>query len=319
MKLSIGIDLGGTNIKFGLVTVQGKIIYRRNILTQAEQGPELTITRMINCLKELKQLFARDKIRQIGIGCAGLIDHKKGIVHFSPNLPNWQDIPLKTWLENELKIPVFVGNDANAFVLGEYCFGAGRKSDNLFAITLGTGVGGGMVLHGKLWLGWNQAAGEIGHTTINPKGPKCKCGNHGCLERYVGASYIVARTISKLKSKKSTKSSYLSQFRTQPALITPKIICWAAKQGDQLAKAIVEETGHYLGIGVANIISLLDPAVIIIGGGVSGFGKLLLDAVRATVKRRIMNFSGRRVKIVLAKLKDSAAILGASQFDKFLL
>ena len=309
-KVSIGIDLGGTNIKFGLVK-DGKIIQRLTILTKAMEGPKSVITRIIKGINSLASLTPPCVV---GIGVAGLIDHKRGIVHFSPNLPNWQDIPIKDWLCDEIKIPIFVGNDANAFVLGEYCFGAGKGKDSVFGITLGTGVGGGMILNGRLWLGENQAASEIGHTTINLSGPRCKCGNRGCLERYVGADYIVARTKRRLKTE---KSEILKKF-LEARQLTPKAIADAARQGDQLARSIIEETGNYIGVGLANVISLLDPTIIIIGGGVSGFGKLLLDSIQKTTNERIMNFPKRSIKIVLSKLKNDAGILGASQFAEFI-
>lgn len=310
-KLSIGIDLGGTNIKFGLVTKEGRIVQRLNIPTRAVEGPKAIVARIINGLNYL--LASRHCKRPpgaVGIGAAGLIDHNQGIVHFSPNLPNWRNIPLKDWLSNKIRLPILVGNDANAFVLGEYCFGAGKGKDSVFGITLGTGVGGGLIFNGQLWLGINQAAGEVGHTTINPIGPKCRCGNRGCLERYVGADYIVARTKRRLKTEKSAISN-----RSAP--LTTEIIAFAARRGDILARSIIEETGAYIGIGLANVIALLDPAIIIIGGGVSGFGRLLLASIKKTVNERIMNFPQRKVKIVLSKLKNDAAILGASQFEKF--
>lgn len=302
MNTTVGIDLGGTNIKIGLVTNGGRIIQRITIPTNAQYGPEAVVANIINCLKQWQNQY-----QTIGIGVAGLIDHKKGIVHFSPNLPNWKNIPLKTWLRKVIKQPVYVGNDANAFVLGEYCFGKAKGAKSVFGITLGTGVGGGMIIDGKLWLGISDAAGEVGHTTINFFGPRCACGNQGCLETYVGAKYIINRT----KRKKTT--GLLTDKNLTPALIN-----LASKQGDKLAQAIIRETGVYLGIGLANVISLFDPALIVIGGGLSGFGKLLLNSVKQTVQARIMNFPGRRVKIVLSKLGDDAAILGASQFPKFL-
>ncbi len=224
---------------------------------------------------------------------------------------------MKDWLANEIDSPVYIGNDANAFVLGEYCFGAGKGYHSVFGITLGTGVGGGMVLNGQLQLGANQAAGEIGHTTINVFGPKCKCGNRGCLERYVGAEYIVARMKKRLKLASFSDQREFMGVQNDCKNISPKTIFLAAKRGDKLAKTIVEETGTYLGAGLANLISLLDPAIIIIGGGVSGFGKLLLDSVKESVAERIMNFPGRKIRIVLSKLRDDAAILGASQLAKF--
>ena len=314
LELSIGIDLGGTNIKFGLVTKDGRILKRLNIPTKAHEGPKSVVSRIV---KTIKLLSKDKKIDSIGIGAAGLVDHDKGIIHFSPNLPGWKNIPLKNWIEKDLKIPVYVGNDVNVFALGEFCFGAGIGSNNLFGITLGTGVGGGIVIRGKLLLGANHAAGEVGHTSINPFGPKCRCGNRGCLERYVGAEYIVERTIKKLQGQGSKRKPQnpkimkLAKFNYKN--ITPEIISLAAKRGDELAKTIVEETGFYVGLGIANVVSLIDPEIVVIGGGVSGMGRLLLGSVKKTVAERTMNFSGRKLKIVFSKLNADATILGASQ------
>jgi len=338
LTLSIGVDLGGTNIKFGLVTSDGRILKRLNIPTNAEEGPEAITSRIVKAIIGLRQCLKHnsDLPQAVGIGSAGLVNHRQGIIHFSPNLPGWKDIPLKKWIEDEVKVKVFVGNDANAFALGEFCFGAGKGSNSLFGITLGTGIGGGIIYNGKLLLGINHAAGEVGHTSINAFGPKCRCGNYGCLERYVGAEYIVERTIKQLKnhhSKHKTKNSEIlsclsnrpsretrigRQCRDVPQALTPEIISLAAKKGDALAKTIIAETGMYIGVGLANVVSMIDPEIIVIGGGVSGFGKLLLNSIKKTVSERIMNFAGRKLKIVLSKLKDDAAILGASQFEKFL-
>jgi glucokinase len=321
LTVSIGIDLGGTNIKLGLIRADGKILKRLNIPTLANQGPKAVIARIIaeiNCLNRYHGVP-----QALGIGSAGLVNHRQGIIHFSPNLPGWKDIPLKKLIEDEVKVKVFVGNDANAFALGEYCFGAGKGCSSLFGITLGTGIGGGIIVNGKLWLGINQAAGEVGHTSINAFGLKCRCGNYGCLERFAGAEYIVERTIKQLKnqnSKRKTKNSeILRLIKHDYKNITPEIISLAAKKfGDALAKTIIAETGMYIGVGLANVVSLIDPEIIVIGGGVSGFGKLLLDSIKKTVAERIMNFSGRKLKIVLSRLKDDAALLGASQFESAL-
>ena len=326
LPLNIGVDLGGTNIKFGLVTANGKILCRINIPTLAKAGPNSVIARIIETINHLRfSKGHRQTVRSIGIGSAGVIDHCRGIIHYSPNLFGWKEIPLKERIEKETKISVFVGNDANAFTLGEYCFGVGIGCHSLIGITLGTGVGGGIIVDGKLLLGINHAAGEVGHTSINAFGPKCRCGNLGCLERYVGAEYIVRQTIEQLKLPKAEQgllqaenSVILRLAKWDYKKITPEVIAQAGKKGDKLAKLKIKETGSYIGVGLANVVSLIDPEIIVIGGGVSGFGKLLLETIRKTVSSRIMNYPGRKLKIFLSKLKDDAAILGASQFERFL-
>lgn len=323
LKLNIGVDLGGTNIKFGLVASDGRILKRLSIPTLANQGPKAVIARIIAAINCLRQCREPHQVPQaLGIGSAGLVNHQQGIIHFSPNLPGWKNIPLKKLIEDKVKVKVFVGNDANAFALGEYCFGAGKGCSSLFGITLGTGIGGGIIVNGKLWLGINQAAGEVGHTSINALGPKCRCGNFGCLERYAGAEYIVERTIKQLKSQnskfKTKNSEILRLIKHDYKNITPEIISLAAKKGDALAKTIIIETGAFVGVGLANVVSLIDPEIIVIGGGVSGFGKLLLDSIKKTVAERMMSYPGRKWKIVISRLKDDAALLGASQFESAL-
>ena len=310
---SIGIDLGGTNIKFGLVAADGKIIKRARIPTQAQAGPKRTLRRMINVIRHLVKDY---EVRAIGVGAAGLIDHEQGVIRVPPNLPGWDGAPVKETIEKALEIPCFVSNDVNCCALGELLFGAGIGKRDLFCLTLGTGVGGGIISDGKLVIGANGVAGEVGHIVIFPDGQICRCGSRGCLECYVGAEYIVQRTAAKLRMqgpKLKSRSLIRKYTGNKPELITPKLISRAAQHGDKLALEVIEEIGYYVGLAVSNVVQLLDSELVVIGGGISGFGKPLLDSIRHTVEERLIKFPDRRLAIVLSELGDDAGVLGASQ------
>jgi len=317
-RYAIGIDLGGTNVKFGVVSPAGRIIRRARIPTLAAAGPKKTLRRVAAVIRNLAR---HDDIAQVGIGAAGLVDHKHGIIRLPPNLPGWDGAPVRETIERAVGIPTYVGNDVNACVLGEYLFGAGRGRRDVFCLTLGTGIGGGIVANGRLVLGANHAAGEIGHTTIFPDGQMCKCGSRGCLECYAGAEYIVQRAAALLRTlgpKVKSRSLIRKYTRNRPETLTTKIITRAAQRGDPLALDVIRETGYYVGLGIANAIHLLDPEVVVVGGGVSGFGKPLLTAIQATVDERIARFAGWKLEIRLTELGEDAGVLGASQFRKYI-
>ncbi|MEO0109357.1 MAG: ROK family protein [candidate division WOR-3 bacterium] len=291
----IGIDIGGTNTKIGLVA-KGKIEKKRVIPTEKE--PKSAILSLVSAIREIA---SQEEIATVGIGCAGLIDHKKGIVRTPPNLPKWHNFPLKRELEKRLKIPVFVGNDVNACALGEYYYGLGKGKRNIFVLTIGTGVGGGIISDGELILGENFAAGEFGHTLIFPEGKRCQCGNRGCLEAYIGEKGI----------RQMAKILFGKEF-------SPEEISFWAKRKDKRAIEIIEKVGYYLGLALVNVIHLFDPEIIIIGGGISGFGRTLLEATRKTIKTRIMKLPKRKLAIKISQLGSSAGILGATRFSEIL-
>lgn len=302
MSFNIGIDIGGTYIKLGVVK-DGKILKKEVIPCPSKDSPEVLIDLLKNKIKKNKN------IQTIGIGIAGLIDHKKGIVRTSPNLPLWRNIHLKDILEKELKKPVFVGNDVNAIAIGEYLYG-GHGERDIFVFTLGTGVGGGFIINGKLIIGENDTAGEFGHITINPKGPVCRCGKKGCLERYVGADYLVNYAKRLIKKKDSTLKKYKR--------LTPREIAKEAKKKDKVAVEVFEYAGELIGYTLASVVQLIDPSLIIMAGGISKAGNILLNPIRKSIKKYIMPLEKRKVKIVISRLKDNAGILGASKFSEFI-
>jgi len=330
-SFDIGIDLGGTNIKIGLVDGVGRVRARRVLLTRAASGPTQALKRIGAVVEELRK---RRKVASVGIGIAGLVDHAAGIVRVPPNLPGWNGTPVKRTLEGITGLPVYCTNDANAVALGESLHGAGHGCRHLLCVTLGTGVGGGIVADGRLLTGANGAAGEIGHTAIFADGLPCPCGHNGCVERYVGARYVEDRARKRVRAQLKRLKDHRNQISLFPGMktegpslmfefakgdaagITMREIGRAARAGDRLALALVEEVGDYLGTALANAVELLDPERIVIGGGVSGIGRPLLKAVRRSVFRRTQALPGRNLDIVFSELGIEAGIVGASRLRK---
>lgn len=308
-KYAIGIDLGGTYIKFGIVTEKGKIVRKSFVDTKAEGGPDVVIKQM---KKGLKELLDPDKLKieGIGIGSPGIVSKKKGTVENPPNLPGWGKVQLGHLIEKTFKIPTFVENDANAAAIGELIFGAGKSYKSFVMITLGTGVGGGIILNKKLFRGDFGAAGEIGHITIDINGPKCGCGSYGCIETYAGNSYLIQNAKEGLKNHQDSKIVELisDDFNA----LTPKVISSAAELGDPFANEVIKNLGKNIGYALASVSNLLDVSTFIIGGGVAGFGKLLLDNIEISLKQRVLKSLVPRCKVLPAKLKNEAGIKGAS-------
>ena len=309
-KERIGIDVGGTNVKIALVDNKGKIIYSNSIPTRAEMGYEYTINNMKEAITELIKETKSDpkNIESIGFGFPGQIDYQKGIVRLAPNIPGWVDVPIAEIMEKEFGIPTRVDNDVRCAALGELNYGAGQGCDNLICITVGTGIGSGLVINGKLVRGASNAAGEIGHIKLDMNGgPLCGCGDRGCLEAFASGPSIVALAEEYIKGGKSTKYRELANPD-----ITPYIVSEAAKQGDPVAKRIFTLVGEYIGIGLASVVNLLNPEKIIIGGGVAAAGDLLLTPIKESLVKRAMPIAGSAVEIVPAQLGNSAGVIGAS-------
>ena len=308
-KYAVGVDLGGTNIKIGIVSQKGKIIKKSSLDTLAVEGPDKVISQIKKGIKEIL-LKNKLKIQGIGIGSPGTVSTKKATVENPPNLPGWEKVNLGKVLQKEFKINVHVENDANVAAIGEMIFGAGKKIDTFIMVTLGTGVGGGIIFNNKLFKGEFGAAGEIGHMSINYNGPKCNCGSFGCVETYVGNHYLVKRVKEELPDNKDSKIWEL--INNDIDLLTPLIIQQAEELGDKYAKSVVQELGLYLGTALASSSNTLDIGTFIIGGGVAGFGEPLFEAIRKNVSSRVLKPLSKRVKVLPAKLKNDAGIKGAS-------
>ena len=368
MEYSIGVDLGGTDIKAGLVSSVGGISCRVVLPTDVEVGgPKVVAARIAEAVRQVlvkaetttaqaisklgktpQSLSSRakesdskhcghDDTREvwIGLGAPGLIIAETGVVHFSPNFPGWSAIPLVDYVNAELaKLhlpktaatdnsrphgnerirgwkPLLRGmdNDVNAMTLGELRHGAGVGYKNIVALTLGTGVGGGVVIDGKVYHGSQNTAGELGHTVIEPNGRYCGCGNQGCLEAYAGAKNIVERTQEKIETGRST---ILAKAIKNGTALTPRQIAEAAHAGDKVAMEIFAETGRYIGVALTSIAHILNPQIAIIGGGIAEAGeKLLFEPIRTELSKRAMDIPAR-MKIIKAHLGNDAGIVGAA-------
>ncbi len=312
MGKRIGIDVGGTNVKIALVDENGKIIYSNSVPTYAKMGYEYTVNNIKQAIKDLIKETKPDSktIEGIGFDFPGQVDYKTGVVKLAPNIPGWVNVPIAKMIEDEFHIPTRIDNDVRCAALGELKFGAGKGCENFVCITVGTGIGSGLVINGKLVRGASNAAGEIGHIKLQMKdGPICGCGDTGCLEAFASGPAIVAMAQDYIKGGKSTKFRELAGVDNE---ITPYIVAKAAEEGDPVAKRIFEIVGEYIGIGLTSVINLLNPEKVIIGGGVAEAGDLLLEPIRRTIKQRAMVVAGNAVEIVPAQLGNSAGVIGAS-------
>jgi glucokinase len=306
---AIGVDLGGTNIKLGIVSNKGKIINITSVKTHADEGPDKVISQIIKGINHL-QKGAKVKIKGIGIGAPGVVKHKKGIVEHPPNLPGWGKVELRKVVRNSTGVNVFIENDANAAAIGEMIFGAGVDLESFIMITLGTGVGGGIIRKRKVFRGETNAAGEIGHVSINYNGPKCRCGSRGCIETYVGNAYLTKRTRAALKKHPESKLNKI--IEQNDGHLSPRLISEAASAGDEFAKSVAVTTGNLLGFALAGVVNVLDIANVIIGGGVAGFGEVLFDSIESALKERTLQSLRERVSVLPASLSNNAGIKGAS-------
>jgi len=311
-KSAIGVDLGGTNVRLGIVSEKGSIISSSRMPTEVGEGPERVIRRIVTAVKSLMRKSAgREHVcTGVGIGVPGIISLPEGIVRFSPNLPGWTDIQLRDSLEKMLGLPVVVENDANAYALGEHRFGAGKGTVSMVCITLGTGVGGGIIIDRSLVRGSDGMAGEVGHMTVRPNGIQCNCGNRGCVERYSSATAIVERTLSAIR--RGAKTSLGHRYTKTPGLLTARDVYDAAMAGDALSTRIYRDAGRCLGIMAADLINLLNPDRIVVGGGMAAAWELISVPMRAEVKKRAFDIPAARCGIMPGLLGDDAGVQGAA-------
>jgi len=308
MNKIIGLDLGGTFIKIGIVTEKGKILIKKEVPTPKTRDRMKIISVMSEGINSYLKSYNKTEFTGIGIGTPGLVD-KNGKVFLAPNLPDWNNLNLKKIFERKYSLPVKVENDAKAFAWGEYKFGAGKGFKNIICVTLGTGFGGAVILNGKLLKGNKYSAVEMGHMPIYYKGPKCNCGNLGCIERYVGAEYIAEMARKKLKGKKSLITEIVGGNLSK---ITPITIEKAYQRGDKLAEEVWIETGTYLGAFFSGLVNLLNPQIIIIGGGIAQVGDILFSTIKKVVDKRSFYLLAKDVKVVPAKLGKEAGIISCA-------
>jgi len=310
----LAVDLGGTKILAAVLSPDGKVISRMYCLTLANKGFEAIINRLLSVAG---QVLAKAKLRPtdllgIAIAAAGIIDVKKGIIATSPNLPGWHNVPLGKIVADKIGSTTYLINDASAAALGEHLFGVGQGAENMVYLTVSTGIGGGLIIGGELYLGADGCAGELGHITIEPHGPKCGCGNAGCLEVLASGTAMAREAGERIMR---GEASYIVQLlEGNMENLTAEIVAAAARKGDQLACEVVAKAANYLGIGLANLVNIFNPDVIVIGGGVSKMGEMLLRPVRKVVKDRAFQLPARTVRIVRSRLGDDAGIIGAAAY-----
>lgn len=309
----VGVDMGGTKILAAVVDAEGNILATAKIPTQAKNSTSNVIDRIADCIREAFQEsgVAADSIQAIGIGAPGLLDPETGIVIFAPNL-GWKDVPLKTELEARIGIPTFVDNDVNVGTLGEHAFGAGRDVQNLVGIFVGTGIGGGIIMNGEPFHGASKTAGEIGHIIVKADGPKCGCGNRGCLEA-LSSRTAMAKQFQKAILKKGKKSILTKLTDGDLGVIRSGILAKALRSKDKLTLKVFKDATKYLGVGIGSIVNFLNPEMIILGGGVvEALDDKFIDDIRKAAKKYALPDTLKGVQIVKAQLGDNAGVLGAA-------
>jgi glucokinase len=314
-KFIIGVDLGGTNIVVGAMPEDGsREIAVRSEPTHAQRGAEGVVDRIVALItRTISDVIASEKAQAtdflgIGVGAPGPLDREKGIVVIAPNL-GWHDVPLRDAIFERIRLPVTLDNDANCATVGEWWRGAAKGARNVIGVTIGTGIGGGVILDGKLYHGSSDVAGEIGHTTIDSTGRYCRCGNYGCLEAYASGPAIAQRAREALE--RDEASALRKMVNGDLEAITAATVYEGANQGDALALEIVRDTARFLGTGIANLLNILNPDVVVITGGVTKAGERLFEPLRAEVKRRAFRPAVAACRIVPGTLEGSAGMVGA--------
>ncbi|MFN0073173.1 MAG: ROK family protein [Chloroflexota bacterium] len=302
----VGIDLGGTKIAAAVVIADGTVLERTLVPTEAEQGRDHVISRLVDVVQELREDTDRS-IAAVGIGAPAPLSPSRGIIWEAPNMPGWEQVPLRDILEGRLGLRVALENDARAAGLAEARLGAGRDVRDMLYVSVGTGIGGALILDGKLHRGATETAGELGHMVMNPDGPICGCGNRGCLEQYAAGPAIERRAGELLRGGAESSLSSLSREE-----ITGERVADAARRGDGVGLRAYREAGAWLGAGIASVVNLVNPSLVILGGGVANTGELLLSPLRASVRQHSLARSYEGLRIEQAQLGTDAGILGAA-------
>jgi glucokinase len=310
----LAVDIGGTKIITAIISDDGRVIAKDRCLTLAGEGVQAVIDRLFSAADSLlnRNNMEPAQLSGIGLASAGIIDSGRGVITVSPNLPDWCDVPLGDIVRERYRVDAFLVNDASAAALGEHRFGAGRGVSNLVLLTLGTGIGGGIIINNEMYLGSCGSAGEIGHMTIDINGPECGCGNRGCLEVLASGTAIARDAVSRIGQ--GERSSLVEMVRGKLENVTAEKIGAAARNGDSLALDVLSRAGIYLGVGLANLINIFNPEMIVLGGGMVGLGDLFIAPAQRVAVERSFPVSARAVRIVTAQLENEAGVYGAAIF-----
>jgi len=330
---SIGVDLGGTNLRIAAVDVNGHLVEKVTLGTKVSLGRDHVLNDMCDAIQHLSEKYKNSaKMLGIGIGVPGIIDMETGLLRESPNLPGWADYPVRAEIERRLTTMVILENDANVAAFGEKWLGAAKEHDDMAMLTLGTGVGGGLVLGGKIWHGMNGMAGEFGHTTVEPEGHPCGCGNRGCLEQYASATAVVRMAREAIAEH---SSSALARAAHEDAEFSAKSIYNLAIQGDEDAKRIFRRVGRAIGIVLSAMVNSLNLPIYVIGGGVASAWEAFAPSIFEELRQRCMVYAatappdplaqgggasahvepgpGRKTIITRALLGSDAGLFGAAR------
>jgi glucokinase len=315
VRFVLGIDIGGTNLVVGSVAEDGSVLQATDSEpTHAEAGATDVLDRLValagRAIERTRQEVPDAEILGVGVGAPGPLDTRSGVVLLTPNL-GWVNMPLRQIIHDRLGLPAALDNDANCAVLGEWWVGAARGSRHAIGITIGTGIGGGLILDGRLYHGASDVAGEIGHTTIDTEGRRCKCGNYGCLEAYASGPNIALRAIEALEAgAESRLPGYVAGDLRQ---LTAQTVYQAAQDGDELALEVVNDTAKFLGVGIGNLLNVFNPEVVVVCGGVTLAGDHLFVPMRREVARRAFKPAVTACRIVPGELAGTAGVYGAAR------
>lgn len=317
-RLAIGIDIGGTKVAGGLVDVDGNITHRaRRDTPHRSKSPSVVEDTIVEVVSELMQIVGAGSVAAVGIGAAGFVAADRATVVFAPHL-SWRHEPLREALQKRVAVPMFVDNDANAAAWAEWKFGAAQGETHLMMITLGTGIGGGILIDGQVQRGRFGIAGEFGHMQVVPGGHRCECGNRGCWEQYASGNALVREARSLFSANSPLASDLFDRVEGIPANLTGPLITAAARDGDPTACELLTEIGNWLGVGIANLAAAFDPGTFVIGGGLSAAGDLLLSSARETFKRQLTGRGYRpEARIVVAELGNDAGLIGAADLARW--
>lgn len=311
-KALAGIDIGGTKVAIALANTEGETLAKRRLPTQNENGPFAVLESVAQTLTEVLRENEASLVA-IGIGSPAPLDVQKGLILSPSNLLDWDRFPIVQILREKFGVPVLLENDANAAALGEHSFGAGRGYNNVFYVTVSTGIGGGIVINGEIYHGVSTGAGEIGHTIVQPDGVRCNCGSIGCLETISSGTHIVRRVNERLLN---GEPSIIPELKSEGTEMSAGVVVEAVRRGDQLAIEIWNETCRCLAIGIANAITLLAPEVVIVGGGVASAGDLLLGPLKRLVPEYVSMIPKDKINIVPAALGTESGLYGAIELAR---
>ena len=313
MGLSIGIDVGGTKVLGGVVDESGVVLARARKDTPRQGGKALTQT----IAETVKELMAQHKVKSVGVSAAGFVSSDRKTMLATPNIADWDDVDLDSELKSLIGLPIVIENDANAAAWGEAKFGAGRNQNHMMMLTVGTGIGGGIVVDGQLYRGAFGTAAEFGHMRVVPEGHICGCGARGCFEQYASGNALLRHAREAINASPEVARNLLSRGDGTVAGLTGQIITQAAQEGDPIALAAFNTTGQWLGAGIASLAVLLDPACVVIGGGVIDAGEILLAPTRESLERT-MPFAGKHPypELIAAELGNDAGLVGVADLAR---